>query len=108
MVVQIIDSAIESRWGNQMGYRSNWLPGLSLGDILWHQAIATNKHLYEERRERIKGVHEKVLYDLLGFGTSDFLDFDRPWDIATWSGRYSAAIADQLWSLLEEERSEVS
>ena len=69
--------------------------------------IATSKYLYEERRERIQGSDEKILYDLLFLGTSDFSEIDHPWDIVTWSSQYSSALADRLWSLVEEERAKV-
>ena len=98
---------MEGKWNTQRKYRSNWLPSLSLGDVLWHQAIVTSKFLYEERREKIQGSNEKVLYDLLCFGTSDFSELDRPNDVATWAGRYSSVLADRLWSLVEEERAKV-
>ena len=98
---------MEGKWDAQKKYRSNWLQSLALGDILWHQAISTSKYLYEERREKIQGPDEKILYDLLFLGTSDFSELDRLWDVATWSSRYSSALADRLWSLIEVERAKV-
>ena len=106
-VLQIVESVVEGKWDAPRKYRSNWVQSLALGDILWHQAIATSKYLYEERREQIQGSDEKILYDLLFLGTSDFSEIDHPWDIATWSSRYSSALVDRLWLLLEEERAKV-
>ena len=98
---------VEGKWDAQKKYHSNWLQSLALGDILWHQAISTSKYLYEECRKKIQGPDEKILYNLLYLGTSDFSKLDRPWDVAMWSSRYSSALADRLWSLIEVERTKV-
>lgn len=62
--------------------------------------------MYLTRRER-ESSDERILYSLLQSGTVDLSDMDRPREVAQRSLRYSAALADRLWSLVEEERSKV-
>jgi hypothetical protein len=91
------------------GSRRETLPGGSLDDQLWLQAIVTANRLDERYigPQRELQDDEHVLHHLLRRGVFDHDDFDKRWDSTTRSMRYSAAVGDRLWCLLEAERSRV-
>ena len=49
-----------------------------------------------------------VLYELLRYGVVDPRPRDRAFDASTRAMRYSAAITDRVWSLLDKETTRVS
>lgn len=80
-----------------------------MDDILWHQALVTLKQLDESVCPKRKDllVDESVLYDLLRMGVVDPRPRDRAFDASTRSMRYTAAITDRVWALLDKETSRV-
>ena len=49
-----------------------------------------------------------VLYELLRHGVVDPRPRDRAFDVLTRSMRYSAAVTDRVWALLDKETTRVS
>jgi hypothetical protein len=88
--------------------RREWLFNLSLDDQLWHQSMVVLRNLDEERRGQSMTLEEQPLFHLIQLGVVDPPASDHPFESATRSMRYSAAIADRLWNLLREERERVS
>ena len=94
---------------NAAGYRLAFGDGLVLDDILWQQAIGVERHFIEHRLARVSfWTHdEQRLARLLHRGVQDHRPIDRLMDSSTRSMRYSAVLADRLWSMLETERNRV-
>ena len=53
-------------------------------------------------------VEQSILYDLLRHGVVDPRLRDRAFDVSTRAMRYSAAITDWVWALLDKETTRVS
>ncbi|KAF9643643.1 hypothetical protein BDM02DRAFT_3191359 [Thelephora ganbajun] len=79
--------------------------GCSFDDIVWQQAIGACMNMDHNRRGRDMGDDESVLFDLVSSGIIDHQSFDEPHKWSSRSIRYSAVVADRLWSLFEAERS---
>ena len=90
--------------------RSSWVAGCTLDDIVWHQALVTLRHLDSDLRPKKKELpmDQSVLYDLLRHGVVDPRPRDRAFDVPTRLMRYSAAITDRVWALLNKETTRVS
>ena len=81
-----------------------------LDDIVWHQALVTLRRLDSKLRPKRKELpaDQWVLYELLRHGVVDPRPRDQAFDVSTRAMRYSAAIADRVWSLLDKETTRVS
>ena len=81
-----------------------------LDDIVWHQALVTLRRLDSDLRPKRKELpaDQWVLYELLRHGVVDPRPRDRAFNASTWAIRYSAAITDQVWALLDRETTRVS
>ena len=90
--------------------RSSWAAGCSLDDILWHQALVTLRRLDSDLRPKRKELpaDQWVLYELLRHGVVDPRLRDRAFDVLTRAMRYSAAITDRVWAMLDKETTRVS
>ena len=90
--------------------RSSWAAGCTLDDIVWHQALVTLRRLDSELCPKRKELpaDQWVLYELLCHGVVDPRPRDRAFDVSTRAMRYSAAITDRMWALLDKETTRVS
>ena len=90
--------------------RSSWAAGRTLDDIVWHQALVTLRRLDSELRLKRKELpaDQWILYELLRHGVVDPRPRDRAFDASTRVMRYSAAITDWVWALLDKEMTRVS
>ena len=90
--------------------RSSWAAGCTLDDIVWHQALVTLRRLDSELRPKRKELpaDQWVLYELLRHGVVDPRPRDRAFDASTRAMRYSAAVTDRVWALLDKETTRVS
>ena len=88
----------------------SWVAGFTLDDIIWHQALVTLRRLDSDLCPKRKELpaNQSVLYDLLRHGVIDPRPRDRALDALTWVMRYSAAITDWVWALLDKETTRVS
>ena len=88
----------------------SWVAGCTLDDIVWHQALVTLRRLDLELRQKQKELpaDQRVLYELLRHGVVNPRPRDRAFDASTRAMRYSAAITDRVWSLLDKEMTRVS
>ena len=89
---------------------SSWAAGCSLDDILWHQAFVTLRRLDSDLHPKRKELptDQWVLYELLHHGVVDPRPRDRAFDASTWAMRYSVAITDHVWTMLDKETTRVS
>ena len=89
---------------------SSWVAGCTLDDIVWHQALVTLRRLDSELRPKRKELpaDQWVLYELLRHGVVDPRPRDRAFDVSTQAMRYSAAVTDHVWALLDKETTRVS
>ena len=87
-----------------------------MDDQLWHQAMVVHRHQEEVRRGILNSLNapgiqgtddDTILFYLIQKGIIDHSDFDKRWDGTTRSMRYTAALGDRLWSLLESEHARV-
>ena len=94
---------------NSPNYRLEFSSGLVMDDTLWQQAIGVERHFIEHRLARVTSWShdEQRLSRLLHMGVQDARGEDRPMDASTRSMRYSAVLADRLWSMVEAERDRV-
>jgi hypothetical protein len=83
-------------------------PGGTLDDRLWIQAIIGDR--WNERRAEHRGEDrdDVVLESLIAMGVYDHDDYDQRWSASTRAMRHTSAIANQLWRLLDNERTRVS
>ena len=81
-----------------------------MDDILWHQALVTLRWLDSDLRPKRKELlaDQLVLYNLLCHGVVDPRPRDRAFDVLTQAMRYSAAVTDRVWALLDKETTRVS
>src|SRR6267143_1562859 len=79
----------------------------TLDNQLWHQAMITNRDQEIHRAGRVDNDNSNVLWVLLNWGTIDNREIDRPWDGSVRSMRYTSAVSNRLWTLLEVERERV-
>ena len=93
-----------------MTARSSWAAGCSLDDILWHQALVTLRRLDLDLRSKRKELpaDQWVLYELLRHSVVNPRLRDRAFDASTRAMRYSAAITDRVWAMLDKEMTRVS
>ena len=90
--------------------RSSWAVGCTLDNIVWHQALVTLRQLDSELRLKRKELpaDQWVLYELLCHGVVDPRLRDRAFDALTRAMRYSTAVTDRVWALLDKETTRVS
>ena len=81
-----------------------------LDNIVWHQALVTLRRLDSVLRPKRKELpaDQWVLYELLCHGVVNPRPRDRAFDASTRAMRYSAAITDRVWALLDKETTRVS
>jgi hypothetical protein len=90
-------------------YRGVFLPGCTLDDRLWHQALVTNRFMTERRGFGVRRPdEERALFHLIEDGIVDASELDNPMPSSTRSMRYTAVMADRLWSIIEREKKRVS
>ena len=81
-----------------------------MDNILWHQALVTlrrlNSDLWLKRKEL--PADQWVLYELLRHGVVDPRPRDWAFDASTRAMRYSAAITNWVWAMLDQETTRVS
>ena len=77
---------------------------LSLDDLLWQQSVSSFRYLTAKWIREDKTPDERILYRLIRRGLVDIDDRDKAFPMNTRSMRYSACVADRLWTLLERER----
>ena len=87
-------------------WRSGWLAGISMDDQLWIQALMVNRHRREEA-PIVENSEGTSLRRLLRMGITDRDPRDRPCHASTRSMRYSATLADRLWTLIEQQTERV-
>ena len=90
--------------------RTSWAAGCTLDDILWHQALVTLRRLDSDLHPKRKElpIDQSVLCDLLHHGVVNPRPRDQAFDVSMRAMRYSAAITDQVWALLDKETTRVS
>ena len=81
-----------------------------LDNIIWHQALVTLRRLDSELHPKRKELptDQWVLYELLHHRLVDPRLRDRAFDASTQAMRYSAAVTDRVWALLDKEMTRVS
>lgn len=88
--------------------RRHWMVGISRDDELWMQAIGVQQDMMRiDTQIPHPNEDEKALKILLLTGVLDFTKKDRPWDSSTRSMRFTSAVGDRLWSLVQQEKSRV-
>ena len=90
-------------------YRVQTGQGLVLDDRLWQQAIGVERHLLVVCQGDAPNwtAEEQALRQFLRMGTVDLQPEHFHSNGSVRAMRYSALLADQLWSMLEEERERV-
>ena len=92
-------------------YRSDWPEGVVFDDFLYCQAIGVGRYMIDCRRPLFHGGEmipdDQAMYEFLSWGIWDQRPCDRALDASTRSIRYSAILADRLWSMIEDERNRV-
>ncbi|KAF9642189.1 hypothetical protein BDM02DRAFT_3193724 [Thelephora ganbajun] len=83
--------------------RRQFALGCSFDDIIWQQAISAMKNIDHTHRGLQTNDDESVLFSLLQAGLVDHQAFDLPHKWSSRSIRYSAIVADHLWSLYTTE-----
>ena len=83
--------------------------GLILDDRLWQQSIGIERHFDSVRSAQARTwTHdERSLVDTIRMGIHDLGSEHRSNDASVRSMRYSAVLADRLWSMVEIERTRV-
>jgi hypothetical protein len=79
-----------------------------LDDLLWTQAIRTNHFMDLDKKNMAFWGDGSALWGLLKRGLNDQREADCPWDASTRSMRYTAIVANRLWTMVNEERARVS
>ena len=91
-----------------MSNPQGWFGGVSLDDLLWHQAIVTMQELeFTHPRSPVVPDEDDALWSLLTTGLIDPTDHDGRWATAIRSMRYSASMGERLWSMIKKEKSRV-
>ena len=90
--------------------RSSWAVGCTLDDIVWHQALVTLRRLDSDLCPKRKELpaDQWVLYELLRHGVVDPRLRDCAFDASMRAMRYSAAVTNRVWALLDKETTRVS
>ena len=90
-------------------YRIQTGQGLVLDDRLWQQAIGLERHLLVVRQGDAPNwsAEERALHQFLHMGTIDLQPEHAHSNGSVRAMRYSALLADRLWSMLDEERERV-
>ena len=89
--------------------RNDWLNGCSIDDQLWHQSMVSYFNQMDHASDELNySPDEKVLRILLARGVLDMDEFDKVWDGATRSMRYSAVMMDRMLTMFQEEQKRVS
>ena len=90
--------------------RSSWAAGCMLDDIVWHQALVTLRRFDSDLCPKRKELpaDQWVLYELLRHGVVDPRLRDRAFDASMRVMRYSAAVTDCVWALLDKDTTRVS
>ncbi|KAF9642183.1 hypothetical protein BDM02DRAFT_3193741 [Thelephora ganbajun] len=98
-LVDVVISQVDNKFP-----RRQFAHGCSFDDIVWQQAIGALMNQDHTRWGRDLVDNEKVLFDLVLSGLVDHQEFDEPHKWSSRSIRYSAVVANRLWSLFEAER----
>ena len=90
-------------------YRIQTGQGLVLDDRLWQQAIGLERHILAVRQGDAPNwsTEERALHQFLRMGTVDLAPEHAHSNGSVRAMRYSALLADHLWSMLEEEQEKV-
>ena len=90
-------------------YCNKWLSGLASDDMMWQQALVTQRYWQEYRQPQAPNFthDERILSRLIRQGIHDVGSYDKNWESSIRSMRHSAAMADRLWAMLEIERESV-
>ncbi|KAF9642541.1 hypothetical protein BDM02DRAFT_3193055 [Thelephora ganbajun] len=83
--------------------RHQFALGCSFDNIVWQQAIGVLKNIDHTHRGQQQNDDESILFSLLQAGLVDHQPFDLPHKWSSRSIRYSAVVADRLWSLYTTE-----
>ncbi|KAF9641911.1 hypothetical protein BDM02DRAFT_3133474, partial [Thelephora ganbajun] len=83
--------------------RCQFASGCSFDDIVWQQAISALMNIDHTHRGSQSNDNESVLFSLLQAGLVDHQAFDLPHKWSSRGIRYSAVVADRLWSLYTAE-----
>src|SRR5882762_3138622 len=93
---------------NAVGNPRRWFGGVSLNDLIWHQAIMTMQELeFTHPRSPVVPDEDDALWSILATGLIDPSDHDGRWATAIRSMRYSALMGERLWSMIGKEKSRV-
>ncbi|KAF9642807.1 hypothetical protein BDM02DRAFT_3192647 [Thelephora ganbajun] len=95
-------NAVISQKDNKFPCRQ-FMSGCSFDNIVWQQAIGALMNQDHSRCTHSLADEEKVLFDLVSAGLINHQEFDEPHKWLLRSIRYSAVVADHLWSLYEAE-----
>ncbi|KAF9643757.1 hypothetical protein BDM02DRAFT_3132217 [Thelephora ganbajun] len=101
MMALLVDAVI-SQEDNEFP-RRQFAVGCSFNDIIWQQAIRALKNINHTHHGNDNGDDEHVLFCLLQARLINHQVFDLPHKWSSWSIRYSAVVADRLWSLYTAE-----
>ena len=89
-------------------YRESWFETISIDDRLWHQAMVTHRFQRESRRWAVyRSKDAKALWELIQEGIKDVPEQDNLGVASTRSLRFTTAVADRLWAIVEEEQTRV-
>ncbi|KAF9646135.1 hypothetical protein BDM02DRAFT_3130566 [Thelephora ganbajun] len=105
-MLSLVD-AVTSQVDNEFP-RRQYMSGCSFDDIVWQQAIGSLMNQDHSRCGCDMVDDEKVLFDLVLAGLVDPQEFDKPHKWSSHSIRYSAVMADRLWSLYEAKQTPTS
>jgi hypothetical protein len=71
--------------------------------------LMTNRYMTERRGFGVcRPDEERALFHLIEDGIIDASELDNPMPASTRSMRYTAVVADRLWSIIEREKKRVS
>jgi hypothetical protein len=88
---------------------SGWVPGAITDDQLWAQALRVDKRLMTLDEGEMTDVmtKERRLHMLIRLGIVDESSTDKHWESSVRAMRHTSVIADQLYTMLREERTKV-
>jgi hypothetical protein len=88
---------------------SGWVPGAITDDQLWAQALRVDKRYATlgEANTREAMNKERRIHMLIRLGICDESSYDKHWDSSVRAMRHTSVIANQLLTMLKEERTKV-
>ncbi|KAF9642637.1 hypothetical protein BDM02DRAFT_3192892 [Thelephora ganbajun] len=101
--MSLLVDAVISQVDNEFP-RRQYATGCSFNDVVWQQAIGALKNLDHVHQSKDHGDDEHVLFSLVQVGLLDHQAFDLPHKWSSRSIRYSAVVADCLWTMHVTER----